>query len=151
MKRVIIVALCLLLVSTISNGQKRVTKEEWKLVEEIENNEAIYIHAKKKITRGGTIKVWTKIEELYNFTGLIRTGKENSVPDTHKENVEWERNSLHSKTLYEFNCKEEMFRVNFVIWYEKGKIITSEQRQEQWKDVVPDSIGESLLKAACKK
>lgn len=158
MKRLIITALCLLLFTTISSGQKRVRKTEWKFVERLENDEAIYIHNKRKFTKSGTIKIWTKIEKFeLDLRGIENVGKNDMVvsskisPPTYDEELEWEKDHLRSKALYEFNCKEETLRVNFVIWYEKGKVITSEQRKEQWKDVVPESSGESLFKAACKK
>lgn len=156
MKRVIIATICLLLVSTISSGQKRVRKDEWTLVELLGNNEAIYIQNKKKVARRGTIKVWTKIEQFLNLTGIEKVGEgsikapSKSPPPTYEEDLEWESNKLISKSLYEFNCKEEMLRVNYVIWYKGGKAIATEQRKRQWTDVIPESIGESLFQVACK-
>jgi hypothetical protein len=151
MKRLLITALCLLLITTISSGQKRAKQAEWKFVELLANSEALYIHTRKKLTRSGTIKIWTKVEDALDLTGIERVGEPSFAPPSYSENSEWERDKLHSKTLYEFNCKEEMLRINYVIEYKKGKVITSEQRKEAWKDVVPDSIGEALFKAACKK
>lgn len=154
MKRVVVAAILLLLPYTIY-GQTRVEQREWTLVRVLGNGKALYIYKKKRLTKSGTIKVWTKIDELDRREldlSDIDLSLFDDEPSNNNKPIREEIDKRSSKTLYEFNCKDEILRVNYMIWYNaNGDVIDSVQRKSQWNDVVPESVGEALFKAACKK
>lgn len=145
MKRVIIAALCLLLVSTISSGQKRVRTVEWKLLEVLNDGREIYIQNKKKLTKSRTLKVWIKIEKFRPD----RLGAKDARNEGGANSSQTAR-GITIMSLYEFNCKEDMYRVNDEIWYVREQAFPQD-RKEAWSNAIPGSIGETILKAACKK
>ena len=62
---------------------------------------------------------------------------------------------LSSLTQYEYDCKEEQFRILALIWYYEhmgnGQTVYSyySSPQRKWKPVTPESIGEHKFKIAC--
>jgi len=58
-----------------------------------------------------------------------------------------------SMSLYELKCKANQIRVTQSIEYDKdGKVQTSDvDYRAKWKDVVPESVGESILNTVCGK
>jgi hypothetical protein len=59
----------------------------------------------------------------------------------------------YALVLYELNCKTDELRVVSVTEYDKdGHVIESRQYNDPaWSDAVPESIGEEILKIACRK
>jgi hypothetical protein len=58
-----------------------------------------------------------------------------------------------SMSLYELKCKANQTRVTQNVEYDKdGKVQTSDvDYRAKWKDVVPESVGESILNTVCGK
>jgi hypothetical protein len=63
-----------------------------------------------------------------------------------------------SKVYHAIDCKSEMRAIASIVFYESefggGKVIVSLYNQEKnwnWKPIVPDSISEMMLKVACGK
>ncbi len=85
---------------------------------------------------GSVIKVWTKIESKKE--SIYKNGKT--------------LNYVNVKSLYlnEFDCSDRMSKINSVIYYDsKGTVITSSDEKTNWKNIIPDTIGESILKKVC--
>jgi hypothetical protein len=58
----------------------------------------------------------------------------------------------YSTKLIEYHCIEEKSRTLNVHWYSLGgEMIYSSESPSEWEFVIPDSVGENTLKAACKQ
>ena len=101
----------------------------------VTNDEANYVDLKRMIrTRQGTHKVWVKSFSL--------------------KHVEVKDHLLFcTLRLWEINCGERMMRlVSFVQYAPDGKVLGSEFSQgDKWQDAVPESTGEAIFDAVCKK
>ena len=64
------------------------------------------------------------------------------------------KNTHSGKLLYYVNCKKDMLGVCRAIYYDKdGKVLLSIEACEydvQYRDIVPDSVGESIFNYTCK-
>ena len=62
---------------------------------------------------------------------------------------------LSDKAQWEFDCKEERWRVVAYIWFDgkmgSGKVVYSGSAPGKWSPISPESVGEILWKIACGK
>lgn len=62
---------------------------------------------------------------------------------------------LSIKSQTEFDCENEQTRRLFLLTYDKnmgmGEVNHTDSKPSEWAPAVPESVGESLLKAACGK
>ena len=62
---------------------------------------------------------------------------------------------LSEKVQLEYDCKEEKTRLLAYIWFSRqmgnGKVVSSDNYDEKWIPISPESIGETLWKIACGK
>lgn len=85
---------------------------------------------------GSVIKVWTKIESKKE--SIYKNGKA--------------LNYINVTSLYlnEFDCSDRMSKINSVIYYDsKGTVIKSSDEETNWANIIPDTIGESILRKVC--
>jgi hypothetical protein len=101
----------------------------------VTNDEANYVDLKKMFrTSQGTHKVWLKSFSL--------------------KHIEIKDHLLFcTLRVWEINCGERTMRlVSFVQYAPDGKVLDSEFSQgDKWQDVVPESTGEAIFDAVCKK
>lgn len=115
---------------------------DWRFYNEDDLNIYFYDAASIRHISKNIVEVLTRIE---------RTPE--GLDDYIKKFGEEYRDMSHSKVLHEINCAEQKKRVTYITHYNHdGNIIYSEGSMlTRWVDIHPESIGESLLKAACKK
>jgi hypothetical protein len=60
--------------------------------------------------------------------------------------------SFYSMELTEFDCSKEMIRrMAFTQYSEKGDMTSFSNSANSWEYIIPDSIGETLLRFVCKQ
>ena len=123
----------------------------WKPI--AESGGSSYFYGTKTIKRlpGGVVRVWIK-EVLNNQTSLGRAEFLRNRKARGVRTYGYEKYS-HTLTLYEFNCTKAETRILSTVDYdEAGQVIDSTSyKNSAWDYVVPDSIGESMLKTVCSK
>lgn len=123
--RRILSALALVLMIMIS-AQAQQDKEEW--VKVYEDDSGInYLRPATAVITGDTVKVWTR-----TFQKDDRSDFEIIV------------------TLYLFDCQGHRCKRLHIVGYTRGDHeVVSETNPGDWRDIVPDSVGEKLIIAAC--
>ena len=59
--------------------------------------------------------------------------------------------NVKTMQLVEIDCIERKLKYNTIIWYDsKGNVILSKDEESDWRNVVPETIGEQLFKKVCK-
>ncbi|MEE9911741.1 MAG: hypothetical protein K4571_08450 [Deltaproteobacteria bacterium] len=94
-----------------------------------------------------TVQVWGK--RVFSDEGgkeFVRDSRNNGLP------TEGWRKPGHYTSLYEMECVERLGRVLSAVIYDvEGKVIyASSFGHPKWEFIVPDSIGDSFRKEACK-
>lgn len=97
--------------------------------------------------------VWLKVSEFENTPVLDTDGKpmKNAITGETIEKRIKKQTSKESKHKIVFNCESPSITLISLIEYnESGKVVTSDTFDNMKpKDVVPDSIGESIVKKLC--
>ena len=103
-------------------------RKGWRLVGQTKTDHIWYDSDRQRCGDNGILKTW--IKEMHLNTDL-----------------------KYALVLYELNCKTDELRVVSVTEYDKdGHVIESRQYNDPaWSDAVPESIGEEILKIACRK
>lgn len=105
---------------------------EWIPIEIGSDDSYYFTNSELVSNRGGTIQVWLK--------QLIKTFKHKNI--TYK--------NIEVKMLWSFDCADKKILIEDVIYYNNGKVITSMKGSSyDWRNVIPESIGEILLKNVC--
>ncbi|MFL5739906.1 MAG: surface-adhesin E family protein [Flavisolibacter sp.] len=134
MKQLILIAI----ISTIATkafAQTDSTKQEyWNLITIDPSDSSLILFKSEPVSiDGNVIRIWSKV------MGGRKTI--DNVVYTYTE----------SKNLWEFDCKEQSVRVISTNTYDVlGKLLATASSQNQpWSYIVPGSIGETMMKAAC--
>ena len=103
--------------------------------------------------KDGKEKYYIKSTPVSNTEGMIKVWTKSSLPKyTNKRNGKTYLN-VESKILYEFDCGERKMQIlSIIVYNSSGDIISSYEPKEyelEWKNAVPESIGELLLDKAC--
>jgi len=99
-------------------------KREWTYVAESEDDVAYFLKLNALGRRGNVVRVWAK---------TVKNNKRRSV------------------YLAEYDCIEGRTRTIQVTTYDADGTSDTSSRPSNWRYIVPDSVGESVLKRACKK
>lgn len=99
----------------------------WRLVGETDTDLTYYNSDKERCMDGGILKIWIK--------------------RTHRNT-----DSKYGLVLYELKCKTDELRVKSITEYDKnGHVLQSDEYSDiSWSDVIPDSMGEAIMKAVCR-
>jgi hypothetical protein len=97
-------------------------------------------YVKKDLYSGGGIKIWTK-QESKQMTITTKSGE--TVKLTNAKELQ----------LIVVNCKERKMKlVSSTVYNSQGKMVsnlTLQDYEQDWIDVVPDSMGEAMLDKTC--
>jgi len=106
------------------------TQDYWFEISVSSSSKSLYNPTKVLCDEKGMLKVWIKAVEI----------------DTSKR-------LSHSMTRFELNCRKDQMRVLSDTSYDKnGAVIRSETvRTPEWEEVIPDSVGETILNTVCRK
>jgi hypothetical protein len=85
------------------------------------------------------LTVWVKV-----------THSKKSVSDFVKERGEKYKDVSYSIQLDEYNCTEKKHRTLSGADYSLGGVIDSGNSHEEWKFIIPDSVGDGVFKEVCK-
>lgn len=101
--------------------------KEWQLVGTTKSDEIFHDPDRTRCTENGILKAW--IKRMHKASGL-----------------------KYSLVLYELKCKTDELRVRSTTEYDKdGAVLESDDSSNSsWSDAVPESVGEMILKAACR-
>jgi len=99
---------------------------------------------------GGIIHVWVKDDAIKSRKGL----KSRIVRERKKQGLSLEGFEKYSYTLtlYDFNCKERKYRTIQIMAYDdRGRTLDSIDAGDaaEWKNIVPDTLGDEILEAVC--
>ena len=110
--------------------------QEWKLIGTMKNGDEYFI--KKHTNEEGSTKVWLKLVSKHI---------------EYKKNGRKRKKEGSSLTLYDTNCTERRLIVESIIYYDaEGNVLDSNEFaifSSNWKNVIPDSMGELFLNSAC--
>jgi Surface-adhesin protein E len=106
---------------------------EWeKVTDDTENTP--YVDSDTIRRKGNLVKMW----ELRDYTN-IRTVEAGSL--------------LSVKALNEYDCAEERQRVLALVEYSnnmgRGKLVYTDSITGEWSQIVPETVGQTMLKLAC--
>lgn len=107
-----------------------------------DNEESDYYDSESLVVYpNGTVRVWTKTE--YTTRG---------VDVLVKRKGEHFKKANHRKALEEHDCVEGRFRFLRIIYYSKsGEVMEDDDEPSNWFFIVPESMGDTLFQAVCKK
>jgi hypothetical protein len=117
---------------------------EWELI--LFQNHIAYYYNTRRITRPtpGVVKVWLK---WWRFKEQKKEYIRQMSGSGH--DYKWYSYSLH---LAEYDCKGFRWRLRSIIEYTIfDEAIESLEGSGEWVDIVPESIGESILEAVCRE
>jgi hypothetical protein len=99
----------------------------WRFIGQTKTDQIWYDSDRERCTDNGILKAW--IKEMHIGTDL-----------------------KYALVLYELKCKTDELRVKSRTEYERdGHVLESDEYQnESWSDVIPDSIGDSIMKTVCR-
>jgi len=125
-----------------------VMPNDWEIVHESKDGFDSYYNANLiRYTSKDTVEVWTKI---YVSDDEKKIMTDHMTKDGYTLNG-WDR-WKYSLCLIELNCDERSSRRIQVTYYDdNGKILNSglSKRVGNWELIVPDSLGDNLLKKVC--
>ena len=100
----------------------------WRNIGQTKTDEIWYDSDKERCTDNGILKVW--IKEKHKDTDL-----------------------KYGLILYELKCKTDELRVKSRTEYQKdGRVLDSDEYpNSSWSDVIPDSMGEEIMKTVCRR
>lgn len=140
MKKSLLLSFCLIFVLSNSLAQtkknappKQSSSHGWVLVFTTDG-ELYFIREKRIRTKQNTIKAW-----FY------------SKPKPNTPEARYRSKTLF---LHEYNCEQQLMRVKIIINYDvsgKATGIVSDNDNTDWDEVVPETLFEGLLLAACKQ
>lgn len=99
----------------------------WKFIGESKTDHLWYDSDKSRCTDGGILKAW--IKQMHLGSDL-----------------------QYALVLYELKCNADQYRIVSVTEYnEVGAVLSSDKSDDaDWRDVVPESVAEVILKAVCR-
>lgn len=140
-----------ILCSSVTQAQKKKSgqQEEWAYITTISSdNRKVYFAPKRTVpSENKAIKTWIKLVSGGPFSsfmqGVIRAENNLSTEGYDKYS--------HTMELVEINCIKRQARwLTSIDYDEKGEVLESRDTPEsRWNDVVPDSIGETILEKVC--
>lgn len=120
--------------------------DDWEFItKEVEydiyyDDSSVIIDKKKHI-----IKAWVKFK--FSLVGKKSIGKEflNNIIGEHKsKDVDYVVN------LYEFDYRENELRyLNQIFYSTSGQVLYSNKKTTNWVDIIPNSLGETMLNKLC--
>ncbi len=113
------------------------------------------------VLNGSAWAEWVKVDESdfsYRYIDPATIRKDGNLVRVweiidNKKRDEYGALSLRARA--EYDCKQERFRALSVSQHSGpmagGTILTSSASSEQWKDIPPNTVGETVLKIVCAK
>jgi hypothetical protein len=113
---------------------------DWKLYNS--NEQFVASHDAQSITHPSKdiVRLWTRFD--YTEKGVL--GWVKNLGKKYE-------NLSYVKGLWEINCLEKMRRILSMTDYDnKGNVIHSTSSPDEWKFIIPETMGESLYNEVCK-
>jgi len=128
----------IILVSVLLIGHKGIA-QDWVYIGSDRKGSKWYIKSSYVTKNYNSIKIWSK--QVNKSSTITKNGKKITL------------NNTYTVDLYEYNCSEQTSKlIGSTTYNSQGRVIKTfkvEEYNQEWDDVVPDSMGELILNKVC--
>lgn len=134
---------------TVEAQKEKSSEQEWVYITASKSDHRdIYISPKRILaSENNAIKAWIKMFPRGPFANFLyqKTREKNGL------NIKGYDKYSHTLELVEMNCSKRQMRCLISIDYdEQGEVLGSRNTPKaEWDDVIPESIGETMLEKVC--